>query len=96
MEKSAHELWNQSKSIEEYNKLLHENGIIIPKKCPITGKPYFMSIETPDGECVATYGGPFDSYTIPEKDDDGNFTTFRYCHDDDCWKGEETIYSDEI
>lgn len=32
-----------------------------PEKCPITRRDFFMEI---DG--VPTYGGPFDSYTIPE------------------------------
>lgn len=32
-----------------------------PDKCPITRRDFFMEI---DG--VPTYGGPFDSYTIPE------------------------------
>lgn len=32
-----------------------------PEKCPITRRDFFMEI---DG--VPTYGGPYDSYTIPE------------------------------
>ena len=55
-----------------------------------------MSLETEHGEIVPTYGGPLDSYTIPEKDDDGNYVCSRYCHDDGCWKGEETIYADDL
>lgn len=37
-----------------------------PDRCPITFRPFFMWIEHPDGGEVPTYGGPFDSYTIPE------------------------------
>ena len=42
-----------------------------PTICPITGLVYFMTLEDENGKFVHTYGGPFDSYTIPEKDDDG-------------------------
>ncbi|MEE1886376.1 hypothetical protein [Pseudomonas carassii] len=36
-----------------------------PDECPITGRQFFMWIEHPDDGMVPTYGGPFDSYTIP-------------------------------
>ncbi len=53
--------------------------------CPITKRPYFMHIEHPDLGDVPTYGGPFDSYTIPEPDEDGNFRSEHYCHDRGDW-----------
>src|SRR5687768_17050443 len=37
-----------------------------PLKCPITRLPYFMTLHHPELGMVPTYGGPFDSYTIPE------------------------------
>lgn len=36
-----------------------------PEKCPITGRPFFMVLDHPELGPVPTYGGPFDSYTIP-------------------------------
>ncbi|WP_199740033.1 hypothetical protein [Acidovorax sp. FJL06] len=39
-----------------------------PEKCPITGRPYFMSLDHPELGMVPTYGGPYDSYTIPAPD----------------------------
>lgn len=37
-----------------------------PDKCPITRRDFFCVIEHPELGAVPTYGGPFDSYTIPE------------------------------
>ena len=63
-----------------------------PEKCPITGRPFFMEIEDEHGELVPTYGGVFDSYTIPIKDEsDGVYFCIRYCHDRGEWIGEEDI-----
>jgi hypothetical protein len=58
-----------------------------PDKCPITGLPFFMNIDHPDLGTIATYGGPFDSYTIPAADDDdeGCFRSERYDHDAGHW-----------
>lgn len=57
-----------------------------PTHCPVTGRPFFMVIEAPSGDMVATYGGPFDSYTIPEWDeDDQEFRSERFDHDRDEW-----------
>lgn len=54
-----------------------------------------MNIENEQGVTVPTYGGPFDSYTIPFKDEDGNYTCSWYCHDIGLWQGETTIYKTE-
>lgn len=63
-----------------------------PDKCPITNLPLFMEIEHPSLGLVPTYGGPYDSYTIPEVDDDGDFVRYRYDHDEGCWvDGVETV-----
>ncbi len=52
-----------------------------PDICPITGRAFFMWIEHPTLGNVPTYGGPLDSYTIPTKDGDGEFSCERYDHD---------------
>lgn len=63
-----------------------------PDKCPITGLPFFMVITHPDLGDVPTYGGPYDSYTIPELDEDGDFLRERFDHDEGCWwDGTESI-----
>ncbi len=56
-----------------------------PERCPITQRPFFMTIEHPEHGMVPTYGGPYDSYTIPERDDDGDWICERYDHDDGAW-----------
>ena len=63
----------------------------VPEKCPKTGLPFFMMIEHPVLGVVPTYGGPFDSYTIPEKDEVGEYTYYKYDHDEGCW--EDYCYS---
>jgi len=56
-----------------------------PKVCPITGREFFMNIGHPEIGDVATYGGPFDSYTIPSPDEDGDLRCERYDHDRGEW-----------
>ena len=57
-----------------------------PDVCPITGRPFFMWIEHhKTGQMVPTYGGPYDSYTIPVRDDDGSYCRERYDHDNGWW-----------
>jgi hypothetical protein len=57
-----------------------------PDRCPITGLGFFMWIKHhKTNQWVPTYGGPYDSYTIPERDDKGEFTRQRYDHDEDGW-----------
>ncbi len=66
-----------------------------PDRCPITFRPFFMWIVHPEHGMVPTYGGPFDSYTIPEPEmpNDGKKTEFhdiefyceRYDHDEGAW-----------
>ncbi|WP_249414284.1 hypothetical protein [Pseudomonas sp. NY5710] len=62
-----------------------------PDECPITGRKFFMWIEHPDGGMVPTYGGPFDSYTIPTRDGDEGFCCERYDHDYGGWRGDEMV-----
>ena len=56
-----------------------------PDKCPITNSPLFMEIEHPLLGFVPTYGGTYDSYTIPEIDEEGDFYSYRFDHDEGCW-----------
>lgn len=58
-----------------------------PDKCPITRRDFFMEI---DG--IPTYGGPYDSYTIPEMDGkptdewhERELFVRRYDHDEGGW-----------
>lgn len=67
-----------------------------PDRCPITQRPFFMWLEHPEHGSVPTYGGPFDSYTIPVADnlpEDGNIewddielSYQQYDHDEGAWK----------
>ena len=63
-----------------------------PDYCPITGLPFFMIIEDRIGEMVPTYGGPYDSYTIPvleyDGEDKGTLTRKRFDHDLGDWREE--------
>lgn len=61
-----------------------------PDVCPITGLRFFMWIEHyKTGQMVPTYGGPYDSYTIPVRDDDGSYIRERYDHDRGSWLVDE-------
>ncbi|ECA5826356.1 ead/Ea22-like family protein [Salmonella enterica subsp. enterica serovar Hvittingfoss] len=62
-----------------------------PEVCPVTGRQFFMWIEHPALGYVPTYGGPFDSYTIPTRDNDGEFSCERYDHDFGGWREGECI-----
>ncbi|BCX51625.1 hypothetical protein CTYAZ2_12070 [Comamonas testosteroni] len=60
-----------------------------PDVCPITGRRFFGWIEHwKTRQQVPTYGGPFDSYTIPVKDKDGTFSCERFDHDAGEWMTE--------
>lgn len=65
-----------------------------PDRCPITQLPFFMWIHHPDLGLVPTYGGPYDSYTIPVVDEipaggadfhELEFTRHRFDHDEGAW-----------
>ncbi len=72
-----------------------------PAMCPVTFASFFMWIEHPDRGWVPTYGGPFDSYTIPEPDYDAHDGPFerteveyrqeRFDHDEGAWRESEGI-----
>lgn len=79
------------KRIADLSKAASVNSQWKPDVCPITGRPFFMWIEHPTLGYVPTYGGPFDSFTIPTKDSDGEFSCERYDHDFGGWKGSECL-----
>ncbi|WP_228725761.1 ead/Ea22-like family protein [Klebsiella sp. RHBSTW-00465] len=62
-----------------------------PDVCPITGRRFFLWIEHPELGYVPTYGGPYDSYTIPTRDSDGEFSCERYDHDFGGWVDGECV-----
>lgn len=62
-----------------------------PDVCPITGRRFFLWIEHPELGYVPTYGGPYDSYTIPTRDSDGEFSCERYDHDVGGWVDGECV-----
>ena len=43
----------------------------------------------PDKGMVPTYGGPYDSYTLAERDKDSSYWVERYDHDMGCWRGQD-------
>ena len=70
-----------------------------PEKCPITGRPFFMTLDHPELGRVPTYGGPYDSYTIPAPEGEPTdpwhereLRSERYDHDAGWWvEGGEPI-----
>lgn len=57
-----------------------------PQVCPVTNRPFFVVLNHPELGDVATYGGPFDSYTIPAWDiEDQEFRSERFDHDAGEW-----------
>ncbi|ECI0429696.1 ead/Ea22-like family protein [Salmonella enterica subsp. enterica] len=79
------------KRIAEQSKAASVDSQWKPDVCPITGRRFFMWIEHPSLGYVPTYGGPFDSYTIPTRDSSGEFSCERYDHDVGGWVEGETI-----
>lgn len=71
---------------------------VYPAKCPITGRPYFMTLNHPQLGMVPTYGGPYDSYTIPralgeptQRWHERELEQSHYDHDFGGWVDDETI-----
>ncbi|ENL4829823.1 ead/Ea22-like family protein [Salmonella enterica subsp. enterica serovar Teko] len=79
------------KRIAEQSKAASVDSQWKPDVCPITGRRFFMWIEHPSLGYVPTYGGPFDSYTIPTRDSNGEFSCERYDHDFGGWVEGEFI-----
>jgi len=88
-------------ALEKAQEAANINNQWKPDVCPITSRRFFMWIEHPQMGMVPTYGGPFDSYTIPTRDDVGEFSCERYDHDFGGWVDDEctglyVIDEDEI
>ncbi|HHQ6598097.1 TPA: hypothetical protein ACSTLU_004403 [Serratia fonticola] len=62
-----------------------------PDVDPITGRKLFMWLNHPDLGYVPTYGGPYDSYTLAERDNAGGFSVHRYDHDRGAWVEDECV-----
>lgn len=60
---------------------------IAADRCPITGRPFWGNLSHPELGYVATYGGPFDTYTMPALEEDGELRCERYDHDAGAWVG---------
>lgn len=61
-------------------------------KCPITGRAFWGNISHPKLGMVATYGGPWDTFTIPVREADGELRSERYDQDAGHWiEGGELI-----
>lgn len=78
-------------ALEKAQQAANINNWWKPDVCPITGRRFFMWIEHPELGNVPTYGGPFDSYTIPTKDSNGEFNCERYDHDSGDWVDSEYV-----
>lgn len=79
------------KRIAGLSKAASVNNHWKPDVCPITGRKFFMWIEHEKLGYVPTYGGPFDSYTIPTRDSSGEYSCERYDHDVGGWVEGEFI-----
>lgn len=75
---------------EENERLNNWRNWWCPDVCPITGLPFFMWITHHEtDQWVPTYGGPYDSYTIPVRDEDGCYIRECYDHDLGGWRVDE-------
>lgn len=68
-----------------------------PEECVITKRKFFMWLEHPKLGYVPTYGGPYDSYTLAERDaDSGEFFCHRYDHDFGGWVEDESCFLEDF
>lgn len=67
-----------------------------PSVDPISGSKLFLWLEHPTLGCVPTYGGPYDSFTLTERDENGDFFRHRYDHDEGAWVDDEAVYLEEL
>ncbi|EJI4680920.1 ead/Ea22-like family protein [Salmonella enterica] len=91
MRDAREQLEEAEKQIVELSRAASVNSQWKPDVCPATGRKFFMWIEHETLGYVPTYGGPFDSYTIPTRDSSGEFSCERYDHDLGGWVGGEFI-----
>ncbi|HFG7806570.1 TPA: hypothetical protein ACGIM3_000686 [Salmonella enterica subsp. enterica serovar Java] len=90
-EELKRKLETAEKQLVELSRAANVNNQWKPEVCPVTGRQFFMWIEHPALGYVPTYGGPFDSYTIPTRGSDGEFSCERYDHDSGGWREGEYI-----
>ncbi|EDW2813611.1 ead/Ea22-like family protein [Salmonella enterica subsp. enterica serovar Muenchen] len=91
MRDAREQLEEAERQIVEMPRAASVNSQWKPDVCPVTGRTFFMWIEHETLGYVPTYGGPFDSYTIPTRDSSGEFSCERYDHDLGGWVGGEFI-----
>ncbi|EEI1035344.1 ead/Ea22-like family protein [Salmonella enterica] len=91
MRQAREQLEEAEKQIVELSRAASVNSQWKPDVCPVTGRKFFMWIEHETLGYVPTYGGPFDSYTIPTRDSSGEFYRERYDHDLGGWVEGEFI-----
>lgn len=91
MRQAREQLEEVETQIVELPRAASVNSQWKPDVCPVTGRRFFMWIEHETLGYVPTYGGPFDSYTIPSRDSSGEFSCERYDHDLGGWVGGEFI-----
>ncbi|HGG5186067.1 TPA: ead/Ea22-like family protein [Salmonella enterica subsp. enterica serovar Chester] len=91
MRQAREKLEAAGKQLVELSGAASVNSQWKPDVCPVTGRKFFMWIEHETLGYVPTYGGPFDSYTIPIRDSNGEFSCERYDHDFGGWVGGEFI-----
>lgn len=87
MRDAREQLEEAEKQIVELSRAASVNSQWKPDVFPVTGRKFFMWIEHETLGYVPTYGGPFDSYTIPTRDSSGEFSCERYDHDLGGWVG---------
>lgn len=90
-EELKRKLETAEKQIVALSSAANVNNHWKPDVCPITGRMFFMWIEHETLGYVPTYGGPFDSYTIPTRDSSGEYSCERYDHDFGGWREGECI-----
>ncbi|EHC7181289.1 ead/Ea22-like family protein [Salmonella enterica] len=91
MRDAREQLEEAERQIVEMSRAASVNSQWKPDVCPVIGRTFFMWIEHETLGYVPTYGGPFDSYTIPTRDSSGEFSCERYDHDLGGWVGGEFI-----
>lgn len=69
-----------------------------PRKCPVTGRRYFMHLQHPVHGLIPTFGGPYDSYSMPYAEGEPTdpwhereLSVHRYDHDRGHWVEDESI-----
>lgn len=53
--------------------------------CPLSGRKFWGNIDHPELGAIATYGGPFDTYSIPYLDEDDELRVERFDQDMGGW-----------